>query len=240
MDELKKTLKGCGFGVSGNCCNICFLGPCRLDPFTEEQHGKCDFSRLKITIADLLSKCNYQLGKILNDNLSDEKPDTDVLNNLIASSVRWISRGGDADETEGLDLFVKASRVLLDAGTYGFESGGADKIDPGYESIYCIKNEDIDINKNTLKDELQNYKEAAQNTVSSLLGTEGFTEAKDDITLVCDKPDLSIWPILCGLASIGFTVVVELPLPIKANRRFLDIVNELFYSGSGGRIIEFS
>ncbi|MDI6705866.1 MAG: hypothetical protein QME73_06390 [Bacillota bacterium] len=195
---------------------------------------------MKITIADLLLKCNYQLGKLLDDSLSDEQMNMNLPNDTIAKSVKWVSQGGEADEMEGVDLFIKASRILLDASLYNYKSGRADKIDSEYESIYCIKNEGINIDKNILKDKLQNCKEASQNTVSSLLGADDFINSKDGIALICDKPDWSIWPILCGFGAAGFTVVAELPLPIKINRRFLAIINELLNSSSGGRIIELS
>ncbi len=32
----------CGFGESGTCCRICFMGPCRIDPFDEDSsRGVC-------------------------------------------------------------------------------------------------------------------------------------------------------------------------------------------------------
>ena len=26
----------CGFGELGTCCRICYMGPCRIDPFAED------------------------------------------------------------------------------------------------------------------------------------------------------------------------------------------------------------
>jgi len=240
VNEVKKTFKGCGFGVSGNCCNICFLGPCRLDPFTETQHGKCNFDRLRITTADLLMKCNYQLGRLLDDSLSDKQMNMNLLKDTIIKSLKWVSKGGEADESEGADLLMKASSIIFDADLNYAKAGRNDKIPPEYKAIYMVGNEDININSGMLKDKEQNYKEVSKGTVFSLLGKEDFINSKNDITLVCDEPDLSIWPILCGLGSAGYTVVAQLPLPIKINRGLLDIINELLNSGSDGRIIEFS
>lgn len=229
VNEIKKTFKGCGFGVSGNCCNICFSGPCRLDPFTEAQHGKCDSDRLRIVIADLLTKCNYQLGRLLNDSMFDKQ--MNMLKDIIYESQKWISQGGKADETEGVDLFLKASRILLDADLNYIKAGRNDMAASGYKSIYMIANKDIDVKRGMLK-------EASKSTVFSLLDKEDFISSKDDMTLVCDESDLGIWPILCGFGSAGFTVYAGLPLPIEINRRLLDIINELLNSGSEGRIIE--
>lgn len=240
MDELKKTFKGCGFGVSGNCCNICFSGPCRLDPFTEEQSGKCDFNRLKITIANLLVKCNYQMGKLLDDSLLGEQMNRDSINDTIIKSVKWISRGGDADETEGVDLFIKASCILLDADLKRAKAGKSSMIDPQYKAICCVEKESIDINRGILKDKAGNCEDALPDTAFSLLSMDGFDSAKDHMALVCNETDLNIWPVLCGLGSAGFTVASQLPLPVKINRRILDMVNELLDSGLGGKIIELS
>jgi carbon-monoxide dehydrogenase catalytic subunit len=33
MDRLKKMMPQCGFGELGTCCVICYMGPCRIDPF---------------------------------------------------------------------------------------------------------------------------------------------------------------------------------------------------------------
>jgi carbon-monoxide dehydrogenase catalytic subunit len=33
IDRLKKMMPQCGFGELGTCCVLCYLGPCRIDPF---------------------------------------------------------------------------------------------------------------------------------------------------------------------------------------------------------------
>ncbi len=33
VDRLKKMMPQCGFGELGTCCVICYMGPCRIDPF---------------------------------------------------------------------------------------------------------------------------------------------------------------------------------------------------------------
>lgn len=41
-DRLAKMLPQCGFGELGTCCRMCYMGPCRIDPFGEgPQRGVC-------------------------------------------------------------------------------------------------------------------------------------------------------------------------------------------------------
>src|SRR5450756_710311 len=35
MDRLECQDPQCGFGQLGTCCRICYMGPCRIDPFAE-------------------------------------------------------------------------------------------------------------------------------------------------------------------------------------------------------------
>ncbi|MGZ8430088.1 MAG: anaerobic carbon-monoxide dehydrogenase catalytic subunit, partial [Candidatus Deferrimicrobiaceae bacterium] len=32
-DRLQKMMPECGFGELGTCCVMCYMGPCRIDPF---------------------------------------------------------------------------------------------------------------------------------------------------------------------------------------------------------------
>ncbi|MGB5197282.1 MAG: hypothetical protein WBN64_09470, partial [Candidatus Deferrimicrobium sp.] len=32
-DRLRKMMPECGFGELGTCCVMCYMGPCRIDPF---------------------------------------------------------------------------------------------------------------------------------------------------------------------------------------------------------------
>jgi carbon-monoxide dehydrogenase catalytic subunit len=43
MDRLECQDPQCGFGQLGTCCRICYMGPCRIDPFAEEgaSRGVC-------------------------------------------------------------------------------------------------------------------------------------------------------------------------------------------------------
>ncbi|MCB4791226.1 MAG: anaerobic carbon-monoxide dehydrogenase catalytic subunit [Elusimicrobia bacterium] len=41
-DRLKKMMPQCGFGTLGICCSICNMGPCSIDPFSDEKSkGVC-------------------------------------------------------------------------------------------------------------------------------------------------------------------------------------------------------
>jgi carbon-monoxide dehydrogenase catalytic subunit len=42
VDRLKKMMPQCGFGELGTCCVLCYLGPCRIDPFDNgPKQGVC-------------------------------------------------------------------------------------------------------------------------------------------------------------------------------------------------------
>jgi len=48
----------CGFGELGLCCRMCYMGPCRIDPFGEgPQEGICGASRDTIVARNLLREC---------------------------------------------------------------------------------------------------------------------------------------------------------------------------------------
>ena len=55
-DRLEKQQPQCGFGQLGICCNRCALGPCRIDPFSEEGpiRGVCGATADLIVARNLL------------------------------------------------------------------------------------------------------------------------------------------------------------------------------------------
>ena len=41
-DRLRKMMPECAFGELGTCCVMCYMGPCRIDPFGQgPQSGVC-------------------------------------------------------------------------------------------------------------------------------------------------------------------------------------------------------
>jgi len=40
MDRLEAQQPQCGFGQLGTCCRICYMGPCRIDPFSSNGHSR--------------------------------------------------------------------------------------------------------------------------------------------------------------------------------------------------------
>jgi len=53
--RLENQLPQCGFGQTGNCCRMCYMGPCRIDPFGEgASTGVCGASVDTIVCRNLL------------------------------------------------------------------------------------------------------------------------------------------------------------------------------------------
>ncbi len=53
--RLEKQLPQCGFGQLGTCCRMCYMGPCRIDPFGEgAQTGVCGATADTIVTRNLL------------------------------------------------------------------------------------------------------------------------------------------------------------------------------------------
>ena len=56
-DRLKKMMPQCGFGTLGICCTICNMGPCSIDPFSDEKKtGVCGASIDLIAARNLARK----------------------------------------------------------------------------------------------------------------------------------------------------------------------------------------
>ena len=56
-DRLKKMMPQCGFGSLGICCTFCNMGPCSIDPFSEEKKtGVCGASIDLIAARNLARK----------------------------------------------------------------------------------------------------------------------------------------------------------------------------------------
>ncbi len=57
-DRLAAMKPQCGFGELGTCCRMCYMGPCRIDPFGEgPQVGVCGASPDTIVARNLLREC---------------------------------------------------------------------------------------------------------------------------------------------------------------------------------------
>lgn len=54
LDRLEKQSPQCGFGQLGMCCRICYLGPCRIDPFDGRGKGVCGATADTIVCRNLL------------------------------------------------------------------------------------------------------------------------------------------------------------------------------------------
>jgi carbon-monoxide dehydrogenase catalytic subunit len=46
----------CGFGELGICCNLCLMGPCRIDPFSEEDQAGCCGATVDAIVARNLAR----------------------------------------------------------------------------------------------------------------------------------------------------------------------------------------
>ncbi|MEE8471651.1 MAG: anaerobic carbon-monoxide dehydrogenase catalytic subunit [Dehalococcoidia bacterium] len=57
-DRLAAMQPQCGFGELGTCCRMCYMGPCRIDPFGEgPQEGVCGAGPDTIVARNLLREC---------------------------------------------------------------------------------------------------------------------------------------------------------------------------------------
>lgn len=57
-DRLEEMRPQCGFGELGTCCKMCYMGPCRIDPFGEgAKVGVCGASPDTIVARNLLREC---------------------------------------------------------------------------------------------------------------------------------------------------------------------------------------
>lgn len=57
-DRLAAMQPQCGFGELGTCCRMCYMGPCRIDPFGDgPQTGICGASPDTIVARNLLREC---------------------------------------------------------------------------------------------------------------------------------------------------------------------------------------
>lgn len=55
IQRLERQSPQCGFGQLGTCCRMCYMGPCRIDPFGEgAQAGVCGASADTIVTRNLL------------------------------------------------------------------------------------------------------------------------------------------------------------------------------------------
>src|SRR5450759_1182293 len=56
MDRLASQDPQCGFGQLGTCCRICYMGPCRIDPFATDgsSRGVCGATADVIVTRNLL------------------------------------------------------------------------------------------------------------------------------------------------------------------------------------------
>ncbi len=55
IERLERQLPQCGFGQLGTCCRMCYMGPCRIDPFGEgATHGVCGATADTIVTRNLL------------------------------------------------------------------------------------------------------------------------------------------------------------------------------------------
>src|SRR5450759_2494254 len=56
MDRLESQQPQCGFGQLGTCCRICYMGPCRIDPFATDgsSRGVCGATADVIATRNLL------------------------------------------------------------------------------------------------------------------------------------------------------------------------------------------
>lgn len=253
INEFKKICKDCGFGITENCCNICFLGPCRLDPFKENQKGKCGFDRLQITISDFLIKNLYQLGKIMEDDVcfksfiqNAENVDIKNMKNIninenIINSLKWISKSEKADYREGVNLFLTISQILLVYDFYRYKKDNTkNKVFFIDESIFWAKYNSSNIKEIISKDIIKNQIQTSKEFIISLFEATDFSNLKNEIVIINESSDDNLWPVLCGFAAFGFKIVTNLPAAVKANYRILNVMNEVLYENSGGKIIELS
>ncbi|MHB1136611.1 MAG: anaerobic carbon-monoxide dehydrogenase catalytic subunit, partial [Coriobacteriia bacterium] len=56
LDRLEAQQPQCGFGQLGTCCRICYMGPCRIDPFATDgsSRGVCGATADVIVTRNLL------------------------------------------------------------------------------------------------------------------------------------------------------------------------------------------
>ncbi len=40
LDRFEAQQPQCGFGQLGTCCRVCYMGPCRIDPFSENGNSR--------------------------------------------------------------------------------------------------------------------------------------------------------------------------------------------------------
>ena len=63
-DRLEIMQPQCGFGQLGICCRNCSMGPCRIDPFAEEeQTGVCGASADTIVARNFIRIRNFWIRK---------------------------------------------------------------------------------------------------------------------------------------------------------------------------------
>ncbi|MEW8429703.1 MAG: carbon monoxide dehydrogenase, partial [gamma proteobacterium symbiont of Ctena orbiculata] len=54
-ERLEKMTPQCGFGELGTCCRICYMGPCRIDPFGNgPSNGICGLTADTMVARNLL------------------------------------------------------------------------------------------------------------------------------------------------------------------------------------------
>ena len=110
-DRWEQMQPQCGFGSLGLCCRICNMGPCRIDPFSEEEQcGVCGAS------ADTIAARNL-VRMIASGSAAHSDHGRDVVHALLMTA-----------EGEAADYQIKGEEKLYAlAEEYGVSAEGKDK-----------------------------------------------------------------------------------------------------------------